>query len=393
MNVTDPDPLAAAIGRFPAPERNGHPEAAPQVAPAETWAAFRDQSATEVPMLVDGLWPEGAVGFIGAAPKKGKTWLAVEMALSVAAGRRFLDRFWIPRPRPVLYVALEGSRPGLRARIGALARGKGLDPDNAADLEDLHLWYRPRGMNLSDAAWAARLVTQAQDLDAALIIIDVLRRAAEVRESGEGATDFGRLLRNLEPLAEHGRSIAFCHHFNKWGETSKSRSVAERLAGSGALYGAFDVGLFIVNAEDGARTMEIETEARELAVPPSFTARLEGDGSGPNGGYGYHDTASMKVSLTAPRNPGGRPAVRSIEMAEKVAEIRRDHPGIARAETARLLGVRRDHGTFRAAWDLTEPAVGQELPGAEPTSSPGRNRAAPVGGPRVSARPAGKGSE
>ena len=76
-----------------------------------------------------GFFAAGALGFVSAPPKKGKTWLGLSLALSVATGMPFLDRFEIPEPRDVVYLALEGHRAALRARIGCLARGLDLNPD------------------------------------------------------------------------------------------------------------------------------------------------------------------------------------------------------------------------------------------------------------------------
>src|SRR6266699_3516369 len=42
--------------------------------------------------LVEGLWPQRAVGFIGGQPKAGKSWLALDLAISVATGTQFLGR-------------------------------------------------------------------------------------------------------------------------------------------------------------------------------------------------------------------------------------------------------------------------------------------------------------
>lgn len=375
MSATPPWLEGMTAVTAPASPNEAEPAA---VGGPERWDTFRDSSRTEVECLVAELWPIGALGFVSAAPKKGKTWIALALALAVSSGRPFLGRFEVPTPRSVLYVALEGSRPALRARIGALARGMDLDPDAPGGLPGLHLWYRPRGMNLSEPAWSTRLVEEAARVDAGLVVVDVLRRAASVRESGEGAGDFAQLVRNLDALPRAGRATAFCHHFNKWGETSKNRTVAERMAGSGALFGALDVGLFIATAENGARLMQLEVESRDLAAPLPFGARLEGVGSGPNGGFTYRDTIEV---ATEGRPPGGRPVTKSIEMAEAVLELRRGEPSISRAETARRLGVGRDHGTFRAAWDLTEVQGGAETARAMGGGLPGRAGHPPIGVP------------
>ena len=56
--------------------------------------------------LVDGLWSDEAVGIIGGEPKCGKSFLALDLAVAVAAGIPCLRRFAVSRPgRVLLYPA------------------------------------------------------------------------------------------------------------------------------------------------------------------------------------------------------------------------------------------------------------------------------------------------
>ena len=48
--------------------------------------------------LVDGLWSEEAVGIIGGEPKCCKSFLALDLAVAVAAGVPCLRRFAVSRP-------------------------------------------------------------------------------------------------------------------------------------------------------------------------------------------------------------------------------------------------------------------------------------------------------
>ena len=63
---------------------------------------------------VENIWPEGAMGVIGGAPKNGKSSLALELAVSLSTGTPFLglrDHFPVKTGAvPVLYVQVENSR-------------------------------------------------------------------------------------------------------------------------------------------------------------------------------------------------------------------------------------------------------------------------------------------
>ncbi len=77
--------------------------------------------------LVEGLWGAHSVGVIGGAPKCAKTWLGLDMALSVATGTACLGQYAVPEPGPVLVYLAEDALPVVRERIQGMARHRGLD--------------------------------------------------------------------------------------------------------------------------------------------------------------------------------------------------------------------------------------------------------------------------
>jgi hypothetical protein len=262
----------------------------------QAWSDFRDQVGDEHRWLVEGLLPAGMLAFVAGPPKKGKTWLGIGLALAVATGAPLFGEYAVPEARSVLYVALEGSRVGLRARIGALARGLGLDPDGD-DLGRLAMLYRPRPFDLADLTTAAWLHREAEDADAALVVVDVLRAAARFKENV--AEDFALVRDGLEPLLADGRTVAPLHHFGKLTETQKERSPGERMAGTGAMYGALDVGFLITRSDSGARRMRLDVEARDFAAPDALGIVITGTGSGEHGGFTFADAATLEIDPTA----------------------------------------------------------------------------------------------
>jgi RecA-family ATPase len=75
--------------------------------------------------LIEGLMPAGGLAVLYGAPKLGKSFLALDWALSVAAGRRWLGRN--VRQGDVVYVYAEGVS-GLKARVAAWAAEHGRKP-------------------------------------------------------------------------------------------------------------------------------------------------------------------------------------------------------------------------------------------------------------------------
>ena len=83
--------------------------------------------------LVEQLWGDSSVGVIGGAPKCSKTWLGLDLALSVATGTACLGKYAVPEPGPVLVYLAEdaladrartrrGHGPASRSRSGAVSR-------------------------------------------------------------------------------------------------------------------------------------------------------------------------------------------------------------------------------------------------------------------------------
>jgi RecA-family ATPase len=67
--------------------------------------------------LVDLLWSEEAVGIIGGEPKCGNSFLALDLAVAVAAGIPCLRRFAVARPGRVLLYPAEDALHIVRRRL------------------------------------------------------------------------------------------------------------------------------------------------------------------------------------------------------------------------------------------------------------------------------------
>jgi len=77
--------------------------------------------------LVEPLWGASSVGIIGGAPKCAKTWLGLDLALSVASGTACLGALAVPEAGPVVVYLAEDALPIVRQRVEGMARHRGLD--------------------------------------------------------------------------------------------------------------------------------------------------------------------------------------------------------------------------------------------------------------------------
>jgi hypothetical protein len=260
----------------------------------ERWSAFRDSTSEAVAYLIEPIMPNGSMGFEGAGKGAGKTWIGLAGAISVATGKPFLGRYPVRVPRTVVYIALEGQRSNLRDRVGALARGIGINPDSEA-LDRLVFMYKPKRIDLRDRDLAQQLVDEVLAVEPGLVVFDVLRRAALVRESGEGVGDFKEVLDNTDDLGRAGCVRWFEHHNTKPNDSTGKRDAGDRMSGSGALFGHSDFGIFITSTDRKNRVMSVSFYNRDDAELDDLTVRLVGEGSGRYGGFTYKDTCLVQT--------------------------------------------------------------------------------------------------
>lgn len=285
-----------------------------------SWRHFRDTTETEIAWLVRGLIPAGGLAVLGSTPKAGKTWLAAHLALCVATAQPFLGRFVIANPAPVHYLALEGSAPALRHRLGALARGIGVDPDGDELADALQIAYKPKGLSLTNPDAAGPYCDEVLNVGARLCIVDTARRAARIRESGEGVEDLALLQTNLRPLTDAGVTVLFAHHARKVPAAAGSWTPPlERLSGSGDWGGIVEVGLILDRRRDGTwRDCRLEVDGRDIPSHPACTITYEGDGSGPEGLVRYDDTLRVR-SADADDTELARGALNAADVAAWLA--------------------------------------------------------------------------
>jgi RecA-family ATPase len=153
--------------------------------------------------LVEGLWGASSVGVIGGAPKCAKTWLGLDMALSVATGTPCLGKYAVPEPGPVLVYLAEDALLVVRERVAGMARYRGIDLAGV----DIHVITAPV-LRLDRGADRTRLLETTKRLRHRLLLLDPLVRLHGIDENNAGdclAVQNERLGAALESLEQAGR--------------------------------------------------------------------------------------------------------------------------------------------------------------------------------------------
>lgn len=77
-----------------------------------------------VSWLVDDWLPDKSITFLVSPPESYKTWLLLDLAISVSTGVPFLDRYRVNSPGPTLIIQQEDSHAGLTDRLALIAEQK-----------------------------------------------------------------------------------------------------------------------------------------------------------------------------------------------------------------------------------------------------------------------------
>jgi len=213
--------------------------------------------------LIRRLWGDAAVGIIGGAPKSFKSWLGIDLAVSVASGTPCLGYFEVLRPGPVLVYLAEDALSSLRARVAGLCEYRRL---SISELP-LHVVTAP-SLRLDQQEDCDRLDATLEALKPRLIVLDPLVRLHRLDENSAG--EISRLLGYLRELnRRHDVAIVLVHHMSK----KAKAHLGQALRGSGDLHAWTDSACYLVKRKRG---LELNIEHRAQPAPEPMVLRLTG---------------------------------------------------------------------------------------------------------------------
>ncbi len=213
--------------------------------------------------LVEQLWGESSVGVIGGAPKCSKTWLGLDLALSVATGTECLGKYAVPRAGPVLVYLAEDALPIVRERVEGMARHRGLD----LDAIQIHVITAPT-LRLDRGPHRERLFETARRIRPRLLLLDPLVRLHGIDENN--ATEVAQLLAYFRSLQRRlDLSVVLVHHTRK--NAAGGVAAGQGLRGSSDLHAFGDSNLYLRRSR---QRLVLSGEHRAAAAPPAVYLEL-----------------------------------------------------------------------------------------------------------------------
>lgn len=227
------------------------PAALAEVAPEQRW-------------LIDGLWSEQAVGIIGGEPKCGKSFLALDLAVAVAAGVPCLRCFATPNEGPVLLFAAEDAAHIVRQRLFGIAQAANVDFDRL-DIEVIDV----PTLRLDQISDQHRLRATVARTKPRLLVLDPLVRLHRIDENA--AAEVAPMLAFLRSLQrQFATAVVLVHHARKGGHTRGGQA----LRGSSELHAWGDSNLYL---QRRGERFHLSIEHRAARSPDDLVLELQSD--------------------------------------------------------------------------------------------------------------------
>jgi hypothetical protein len=262
--------------------------------------------------LIDQLWGAAAVGVIGGAPKCSKTWLALDMSLSVATGTPCLGRYAVPEPGPVLVYLAEDSLAIVRERVEGIARHRRLSLDSVP----MHV-ITAGSLRLDREPHRSQLLETARRLRPRLLLLDPLVRLHGIDENHAG--EVAELLAYFRSLQrELDLAVALVHHTRK--NASGGSAAGLGLRGSSDIHAFGDSNLYLKRTGD--RLMLLSEHRAAAAARPTYLELVTAD------------AASTHLAVT-----GEVRSEQRLDLRERVLELLAANGALTRAKLREMLAV------------------------------------------------------
>lgn len=175
-----------------------------------------------VSWLVDEWLPSGSITFLVSPPESYKTWILLDLAVSVSAGVPFLGQYRVNNPGPTLIIQQEDSHAGLTDRLALIAEQKlGALPDLGGNewsvplMPDIPIYVHPdRQLRFGNKKVIEEMEQQIAALRPRVIMIDPLYSTTDSTDNY--MADLANRMMVLKTWRDkYGCSFVIAHHSKK----------------------------------------------------------------------------------------------------------------------------------------------------------------------------------
>jgi len=228
-------------------------------------------SRTNQPWLIESLWSDQAVGVLGGEPKTCKSFLALDMAVSVASGTPCLRRYLPKRTGRVLLYAAEDAPHVVKQRLEGICRAAQVRLEQL----EIHVITAPT-LRLDDQADRSALTSTLDHLRPTLLVLDPFVRLHRIDENA--SSEVAPLLGYLRELQRRFQTaVVLVHHARKGAHRSRP---GQALRGSSEFHAWGDSNLYLRRRDNDLRLsvehraapsledlpLVLKSEANELAL-------------------------------------------------------------------------------------------------------------------------------
>ena len=260
--------------------------------------------------LVKKLWGIEAVGILGGAPKCCKSWLGLDIAISVASKTPCLNYFHVEHRGTALVYLAEDAAPMVRERVLGICNHRRLD----IQALDLNIIDTP-SLRLDLDSDRTKLVGAIEKIKPKLLLLDPLVRLHRADENS--SAEISALLGFLRELQrQFNMAVILVHHMSK-----KHRAqLGQALRGSGDLHAFGDCNAYLVR-KDKKLLLSVEHRFAPPLDPMKLDLVSNDDGKDThlelanNTNESHRDlplTESVRLTLADAGEPLTRVALRNI---------------------------------------------------------------------------------
>jgi len=226
-----------------------------------TYDNFLNKRLRKPSWLVESIWSDRAHGVLAGEAKTFKSFIASDLAVSIASGTPFLDHFQIPRTGHVIYIQEENDEGEVQDRFMRIASSRGLlgdvatydaKRDEVIIPEHKHLpmhIYNNIGFDLTDPDRLEWLADQCEKYDPALIVLDPFYLMTPGVDENAQVQVTPVLKHLLELKQNYDVGVLIIHHYKKQ-NTMNPIYGAARMSGTGVFHRWFESAVYVERGDD-----------------------------------------------------------------------------------------------------------------------------------------------